>query len=78
MNFIPSNSIDLIRFEKSADELDVFYGLPCEVKFCKKCNMSNQQPMSSNEYEHSSESSKTTMHFDEHGVYHACYFNELK
>ena len=40
--------------------------------------MSNQQPMSSNEYEHSSTSSKTTMQFDENGVCHACNFNELK
>lgn len=78
MNFAPSNLIDISRFEKPADELDVYYGLPREVKFCKKCNMSNQQPMSSNEYEHSSESSKTTMQFDENGVCHACNFNELK
>ena len=27
-------------------ELEVKYGLPKEIKYCTKCNMSNQQPMS--------------------------------
>ena len=52
MNFTPSATVDLSRFDKPHNELEVFYGLPRDVKFCKKCNMSNQQPMSSNEYEH--------------------------
>ena len=78
MNFTPSASVDLSRFDKPHNELEGYYGLPRDVKFCKKCNMSNQQPMSSNEYEHSSTSSKTTMQFDENGVCHACNFNELK
>ena len=78
MNLTPSASVDLSRFDKPHNELEVYYGLPRDVKFCKKCNMSNQQPMSSNEYEHSSTSSKTTMQFDENGVCHACNFNELK
>ena len=58
--------------------MEVKYGLPAEVKFCKKCNMSNQQPMSSNEYKHGSSSKKETMGFDEDGVCNACRFNELK
>jgi N-acetyl sugar amidotransferase len=60
------------------DNLNVKYGLPKEVKFCVKCNISNQQPMSSNEYKHSDESSKETMSFDENGVCYACNFNEFK
>ncbi|MCS5515948.1 hypothetical protein NWF32_14660 [Pseudomonas qingdaonensis] len=40
--------------------------------------MSNQQPMSSNEYAHSHSSTKTTLSFDENGVCHACNFNKLK
>ena len=78
MKIAPSSSIDLSRFEKSHDELDVLYGLPRNVVFCKKCNMSNQQPMSSNEYAHNKDSTKTTMAFDENGVCHACNFNMLK
>lgn len=59
-------------------QLEVKYGLPAEVKFCVKCNMSNQQPMSANEYKHNSNSMKVTMSFDEEGVCNACRFNELK
>jgi hypothetical protein len=78
MKIEPSQSVNLSRYTKSDDELEVLYGLPQYVHFCKKCNMSNQQPMSSNEYAHSTDSKKTTMSFDEHGVCHACNFNELK
>ena len=78
MQIKPSPSVDLARFEKLEDELDVLYGLPRHVKFCKKCNMSNQQPMSSNEYIHNKDSKKTTMSFDENGICHACNFNKLK
>ena len=58
--------------------MEVKYGLPKEVLFCKKCNMSNQQPMSSNEYKHSGKSGKETMSFDEDGVCYACNFNTFK
>lgn len=39
------------------------YNLPAEVKFCKKCTMSNQRPR---------------ITFDEHGVCSACNFAEYK
>ena len=78
MKIGPSHGIDLSRFTKPDAELEVLYGMPRHVKFCKICNMSNQQPMSSNEYSHSKESIKTTLSFDEEGVCHACRFNTLK
>ncbi len=78
MIICPSDDLDLSRFEKSTDELEVLYGLPRKVMFCATCNMSNQQPMSSNEYSHNSASTKTTLSFDEEGVCHACRFNKLK
>lgn len=59
-------------------QLEVKYGLPLEVKFCKKCNMSNQQPMSTNEYKHSIEEKKETLSFDDDGICYACRFNEWK
>ncbi len=65
-----------MRFSKSG--LEVKYGLPEDVKYCVRCNMSNQQPMSSNEYKHSIEEEKETMSFDENGVCYACLFNEFK
>lgn len=58
--------------------LDIKYGLPGEVKYCVKCNISNQQPMSSNEYKHSKEEKKETIGFDDEGVCYACRFNEFK
>lgn len=78
MRISPSESVDLSRYSKDEAELEVLYGLPRHVHFCKKCNMSNQQPMSSNEYAHSKYSVKSTMSFDEDGICHACNFNILK
>ena len=52
MKISPSAGVNLSRFDKPTDELDVLYGLPRTVHFCTACNMSNQQPMSSNEYSH--------------------------
>jgi N-acetyl sugar amidotransferase len=73
-----SENTDRTRYSLSEQHLEVLYGLPREVKFCTKCNMSNQQPMSANEYSHSSSSAKETMEFDSEGVCRACRFNELK
>ena len=78
MKIKPSKSLDLSKYSKPEKDLEVFYGLPKKVFFCKKCNMSNQQPMSSNEYAHTQVSAKRTMSFDEDGVCHACNFNRLK
>lgn len=78
MKIGPSPLTDLSRFLKPEADLDVLYGMPRDVKFCKVCNMSNQQPMSSNEYTHSKASTKTTLSFDEEGVCNACRFNVLK
>jgi N-acetyl sugar amidotransferase len=54
------------------------YGLPVQVKFCKKCVMSNQRPASSIEFAHTTEKKHTTLHFDEEGVCDACRFAERK
>ncbi|MDB2582743.1 N-acetyl sugar amidotransferase [Gammaproteobacteria bacterium] len=73
-----TSDIDFSRFKNDTSNLDVLYGLPKDVKFCKRCNMSNQQPMSSNEYKHGKGSIKTTLSFDENGTCHACNFHDLK
>ena len=78
MKIGPSKTVNFSQFNKPKEELGVLYGMPREVKFCKICNMSNQQPMSSNEYSHNKESCKTTLSFDDDGVCHACNFNLLK
>ena len=64
MTIHPSAGVNLSRFNQPDDQLEVLYGLPRKVLFCAACNMSNQQPMSSNEYTHNKDSTKTTLSFD--------------
>ena len=68
--------VDLARFSQLKPE--VRYGLPAEVRYCKKCVISNQRPNSTIEYDHKPGASKTTINFDEHGVCDACNYAELK
>jgi len=60
------------------ETLEAKYGLPVEVKFCSKCVISNQRPNSAVEYEHTKESKKETIHFDEDHVCDACKVAETK
>ncbi len=59
-------------------DLEAYYGLPQEVKFCTKCIMSNQRPTSVAEFKHTKDSKKTTMNFDDEGVCDACRAAEKK
>src|SRR3989338_8544415 len=54
------------------------YGLPQEIKFCKKCVMPNTRPSSCNEYQHVASTPHTFIQFDENGICSACHFNEAK
>lgn len=58
--------------------LAVKYGLPREVKFCKRCVMSNQRPVSEVEFKHTIQTKKKTLVFDEEGICDACRANEKK
>lgn len=58
--------------------LEAYYGLPQEVKFCTKCCYSNQRPSSELEIKHTKDSKKVTLAFDENGVCDACRFAEKK
>lgn len=62
----------------AARDLEVKYGLPREVKFCKVCVISNQRPNSAVEYAHTAESKKTTINFDAEGVCDACRVAQRK
>ena len=53
-------------------------GLPLKVKYCIKCNLSNQQPTTINEYFHTSKTGYTTVEFDEKGICAACNFVKKK
>ena len=54
------------------ETLEAMYGLPTEVKFCKRCVMSNQRPASEIEFKHNINTKKKTLNFDEDGVCDAC------
>lgn len=58
--------------------LEVKYGLPAEVKYCKRCVISNQRPSSSVEFRHTKDSKKSTIHFDAEGICDACRYAEKK
>ena len=58
--------------------LEVKYGLPDKVKFCTRCVMSNQRPVSEVEFKHNIQTKKKTMAFDTAGVCDACRANEQK
>ena len=60
--------------ERSEVELEVKYGLPREVVFCRKCVISNQRPTTTLEVEHDSEQKKPTTAFDANGVCDACRY----
>jgi len=70
--------VDLSLFKKDGNTGHAKYGLPKEVEFCKKCVISNQRPNSAVEYQHTKESKKATINFDENGVCDACGFAEKK
>ncbi len=70
--------VDLALFKDTAGARHAKYGLPGEVAFCKSCVISNQRPNSAVEYEHTKDSKKKTIYFDEDGVCDACRQAEKK
>ena len=71
------SAIDLSEFKKDKTNVTK-YGLPAEIKFCKKCVISNQRPNSAVEFKHTENSKKTTINFNESGVCDACIVTEKK
>ena len=70
--------INLKDFAKDKKDLKALYGLPKKTIFCKKCVISNQRPNSAVEYEHTRESVKETINFNDAGICDACIFAEKK
>lgn len=58
--------------------MKTLFGLPEEVRFCKRCVMSNQRPCSYPEFKHTKDRITPTLHIDEEGVCDACRYNEQK
>jgi N-acetyl sugar amidotransferase len=71
--------VDLAPFRQpDSAPLEVRYGLPREVRFCRRCVISNQRPNSAIEYQHTIQSRKATIAFDKEGVCDACRLAEQK
>ena len=58
--------------------VEIKYGLPATVAFCRRCVISNQRPSSSVEFKHTRDSKKATIHFDAEGICDACRYAEQK
>tara|TARA_R110002072_G_scaffold1598_8_gene13685 strand:+ start:11022 stop:12326 length:1305 start_codon:yes stop_codon:yes gene_type:complete len=71
-------SVDLREFSEDVENSETKYGLPNEVKYCSSCVISNQRPNSSVEFQHTSDSKKSTINFDENGVCDACHQTRRK
>ena len=78
MDIKPGKNVNRDRFNAPKDSLEVMYGLPKDVIFCSRCNISNQQPMSTNEYENTKDSLKVTMELDSENICRACKTHEFK
>ncbi len=53
-------------------------GLPIEIKYCEECNISNQQPLPTNEFFHTKNIIHKTIKFDKNNICDACNYNKLK
>ncbi|MBC7905479.1 MAG: N-acetyl sugar amidotransferase [Rhodospirillaceae bacterium] len=73
-----SFQVDGARYAQETNSSDAFYGLPEQVCYCRTCVISNQRPNSAVEFAHTSQSKKSTIHFDEEGVCDACRVAERK
>ncbi len=67
--------IDLTEFKKESSDV-AKYGLPTDVKFCKKCVMTNQMPQSEVEHKHNISTKKKSLDFHDDGVCAACHTTE--
>ncbi len=65
-------------FVRDAQEglLEVKYGLPPEVRYCRRCVTSNQRPSTSVEFRYAIDSKKSTSYFDDDGICDACRYAE--
>lgn len=77
MEHSSSNNTDCID-DPNDGRLEIKYGLPGEVKYCKRCVISNQRPSSSVEFQHQQDSRKATIKFDSEGICDACRYAEVK
>jgi N-acetyl sugar amidotransferase len=66
------------QMSTSPEVREAKYGLPADVRFCRRCVMSNQRPGSTVEFQHTAGSRKVTLHIDAEGICDACRHAEGK
>ena len=67
-----------MKTKMDAKKLEVKFGLPEKVVFCKRCVMSNQRPTSSIEFKHTIQQKHRTININADGICDACRFTEQK
>lgn len=71
--------IDYTVYENEEFDIsDIKYGLPSEVRFCKRCVISNQRPSSVVEIKNDQKGRKAVIHFDDEGICDACHAVDMK
>ncbi len=79
MNHYPRHAApDPGLYRPALNDPPAWYGLPGEVRYCRRCVISNQRPNSAVEFSHTAQSKKDTIHFDDAGVCDACRVAEQK
>ena len=68
----------LRRLATMTQPLEAYFGLPSEVKFCKRCVCSNQRPNSRPEFKHTEDAKTMTINFDDQGICDACRYHQQK
>src|SRR3990167_5286106 len=58
------------------ERLEAYFGLPADVRFCRRCVVSNQRPSAAVEFRN--ENTKQVIHFDDDGVCSACCYHDTK
>ena len=70
--------VDHSPFAREDTEHEAKYGLPVNVKFCRRCVISNQRPSYGIEHGNTRDTKKSTINFDDDGVCDACRVKEEK
>ena len=78
MYFNAPKPIDKKKFAESNFRCETYYGLPKEIKFCKRCVISNQRPGSTVEYRDDGSIPKSTIFFGDDGICDACKVRDSK
>ncbi len=80
MSFLYSypSKVDKSKYQENVDNLQAFYGLPQEIKFCNRCVISNQKPNSSVEFYNDGNQVKKAIRLDDSGICDACRVTEYK